>query len=195
VQRSLATKIPDELLLRNVEFGIMSYRPGDHFHSIRVYTDELAFVVAPGHPLARRKSLSIDDLGEENFVAHNVPSPLRRKVIEVFATHKTPLKMDVELPSLEAIKRFVAGGNGVALVPGLTVQPELAAGVLVRIPVKELHIQRTLRLVHRKRANLSHAALAFIEVIRSLAEKTGEPFEFEEEKPIPVRAHTKRSVL
>ncbi len=192
VQRSLATKIPDELLLRNVEFGIMSYRPDDHFHSIRVYTDELAFVVGPNHPLASRKSLSINDLGEENFVAHNVPSPLRRKVIEVFAAHNTPLNMDVELPSLEAIKRFVASGNGVALVPGLTAQPELAAGALIRIPVKELQIERTLRLVHRTQANLSHAALAFLAAVRSLAAKHGPPFQFEEDKPIPAKSRAIR---
>jgi DNA-binding transcriptional LysR family regulator len=181
VQRSLATRIPDELLLHKVELGVMSYRPDDHFRSIQVYTDELAFVVGPQHPLAHRKSLSIRDLGAENFVAHNVPSPLRRKVIEVFELHNTPLTMDVELPSLEAIKRFVAGGNGVALVPGLTVQPELASGVLIRIPVKELQIERNLRLVHRRQANLSHAAQAFVEVIRTLASDRGAPFQFREE--------------
>ena len=48
-----------------------------------------------------------------------------RRVIDLFEKHKTPLNMYVELPSLEAIKRFVAMGNGVALVPGLTVQQEL----------------------------------------------------------------------
>lgn len=183
VQRSLATKIAGELLQRNVEFGIMSYRPDEHFRSIRVYTDELAFVVGPRHPLAHRKSLSIRELGAETFVAHNVPSPLRRKVIEVFESHKTPLIMDVELPSLEAIKRFVAGGNGVALVPGLTVHPELTSGALVKIPVKELQIERTLRLVHRKHANLSHAAMAFLEVVRSMASDRGAPFLFRTEGP------------
>ena len=183
VQRSLATRIPDELLQRNVEFGVMSYRPDDHFRSIQVYTDELAFVVSPRHPLARKKSLSIRELGSETFVAHNVPSPLRRKVIETFTAHKTPLNMVIELPSLEAIKRFVAGGNGVAFAPGLNVQPELDAGVLVKIPVKELQIQRTLRLVHRRQANLSHAGVAFLEVIRGLAEDRGAPFQFKEETP------------
>jgi DNA-binding transcriptional LysR family regulator len=181
VQRSLATKIPDELRQRNVEIGIMSYRPDEQFHSIRVYTDELAFVVNPGHRLARKRSLSIRDLGQETFVAHNVPSPLRRRVISAFAEHKTTLNMDVELPSLEAIKRFVAGGNGVALVPRLTVEPELESGALVKVPVKELQIERTLRLVHRKQANLSHAAMGFLEAVRSLALDRGAPFQFEPE--------------
>ena len=181
VQRSLATKIPDELLQRNVEFGIMSYRPDDHFRSVQVYSDELAFVVSPRHPLARKSSLSVRDLGSETFVAHNVPSPLRQKVIETFTAHKTPLNMVIELPSLEAIKRFVAGGNGVAFAPGLTVRPELDSGVLVKIPVEELQIQRTLRLVQRRQANLSPAGTAFLEVIRELASLRGTPFQFEEE--------------
>ncbi len=59
-------------------------------------------------------------------------------MIETFKRHKTPLRMGVELPSLEAIKRFVEMGNGVALVPGLTVRTELASGALVRVRVKEL---------------------------------------------------------
>ncbi len=97
------------------------FRPEDpQVKSIVAYRDQLAFVVNPNHPLAKKKTLSIRDLGQENFIAHNVPSPQREKVIQAFARHKTPLQMGVELPSLEAIKRFVALGNGVALVPQLT---------------------------------------------------------------------------
>lgn len=179
VQRTLASRIPEELLHRTVELGIISFRPEtDDFRSIVVYADDVAFVVSPRHPLAREKKVSIRNLGAENFVAHNVPSPLRRQVIESFAKHKTPLNMGVELPSLEAIKRFVAMGNGVALVPGLTVQPEIESGRLVKIPVPELQFDRRLRLIHRKSASLSHAALAFLKVVRTLSEERGKPFEY-----------------
>ena len=77
--------------------------------------------------------------------------------------------MPVELPTLEAIKKFVALGNGVALVPGICVQDEVARGELVRIPVRELRIERRLRLVYRKNASLSHAARAFLQVAESMA--------------------------
>jgi DNA-binding transcriptional LysR family regulator len=177
VQRSLASRIPDEVLHRTVEMGIVSFRPEtEEFQSITVYADDVAFVVSPRHPLAREKRVSIRSLGAENFVAHNVPSPLRRQVIEAFQKHKTPLNMGVELPSLEAIKRFVAMGNGVALVPGLTVQPEVEAGRLVKVPVPELEFDRRLRLVHRRHATLSHAAQAFLKVVRKLAAERGRPF-------------------
>lgn len=177
VQRSLASQIPDQLLERAIEFGILSFRPeSDRLKAIAVYTDSVAFVVDPHHPLARRKQVSIRELGTENFVAHIVASPLRRRVIETFARYETPLQMGVELPSLEAIKRFVALGNGVALVPGLTVEPELARGELVRVAVPELKIARRLWLVHRAQASLSHAGLAFLAVVKNLAAKRGHPF-------------------
>jgi hypothetical protein len=51
----------------------------------------------------------------------------------------------------------------------------------VKVPVKELQIERTLRLVHRKHANLSHAAMGFLEAVRSLAVNRGAPFQFEPE--------------
>jgi len=34
--------------------------------------------------------------------------------------------MDVELPTIEAIKKFVASGNGVALLPRMCVEAEVA---------------------------------------------------------------------
>jgi DNA-binding transcriptional LysR family regulator len=184
VQRSLASQIPDQLLERAVEFGILSFRPDDaRLHAIAVYTDSVAFVVAPKHPLAKQRQVSIRELGAQNFIAHTVASPLRQRVIETFARHQTPLNMGVELPSLEAIKRFVARGNGVALVPGLTVQPELARGELVQVAVPELKIARRLWLVHRSRATLSHAGLAFLGLVRALAADRGHPFAFRLEHP------------
>jgi DNA-binding transcriptional LysR family regulator len=84
----------------------------------------------------------------------------------------------VELPSLEAVKRFVAMGNGVALVPGLSAGPELASGELVKVPVEALNFDRRLRLVHRRQATLSHAAAAFLKTVRSLSLERGLPYEF-----------------
>jgi DNA-binding transcriptional LysR family regulator len=150
--------------------GVLTYDPQDaRLRSIVVYQDELTFVVPPTHPLASEKQISIRQLGAEVFVAHIVSSPYREKVIEAFRRHKTPLHMDVELPTLQAITRFVSMGNGVALVPEISVQSELARGELVRIPVRELNFHRKLRLVYRKEASLSHAGRAFLQVAESVA--------------------------
>ena len=183
VQRALASRIADEVLLHSVDLGVLSFRPDDaQVRSVVVYRDELAFVVNPAHALAKAGEVSIRQLGEQNFIAHNIASPQRQKVIQIFNRHKTPLRMGVELPSLEAIKRFVEMGNGVALVPGLTLQRELEAGTLVRVRVRELQLERKLRLVYRKQASLSHAAVAFLKVVEAYAEAHGGPYYFEAER-------------
>ncbi|MHB8388683.1 MAG: LysR family transcriptional regulator [Acidobacteriaceae bacterium] len=183
VQRSLASRMAEELMKHSVELGVISYRPDDpQIRSIVVYRDELVFVMHPGHPLARAKEVSIRELGAENFVAHNVPSPLRQKVVQAFQRHRTPLNMEVELPSLEAIKRFVAMGNGVALLPGLTARQEIERGELVQLRVPELSFERRLRIIHRRQANLSHASLAFLKVVESMAKERGDPFHYQVEK-------------
>jgi len=183
VHRMLASHIPDELNLRTFELGVVSYRPDPElFRTIAVYGDTLAFIVGPHHPLARAARVSINDLGGQNFIAHNVASPLRRRVIEAFQRYRTPLNMGIELPTIEAIKRFVALGDGVALVPHLTVARELEDGSLVQVHVDELEFKRVLRLVHRREASLSYAARAFLRTIRTLAREQGPPFYYHVEK-------------
>ncbi|MGC1295906.1 MAG: LysR family transcriptional regulator [Alloacidobacterium sp.] len=186
VQRSLASRIPDEVLRRTAELGIVSFQPQDEqLGAIAVYADDLAFVVHPKHVLAREKTVRIRDLGAENFIAHNVASPRRKLVEESFTKHKTPLNIGVELPSLEAIKRFVASGNGVALVPALSVQTEIARGELATVAIPELDCSRQLWLVYRRRGSLSYAALAFMRVVRTLAEDRGAPFLYDEKQVGP----------
>jgi DNA-binding transcriptional LysR family regulator len=111
-----------------------------------------------------------------------VASPLRRRVIEAFQRYRTPLNMAIELPTIEAIKRFVAMGDGVALVPHITVARELETGDLVRVPVDELEMRRVLRLAHRRRAALSYAATAFLRTLKNLAKVHGPPFYYHAER-------------
>jgi DNA-binding transcriptional LysR family regulator len=183
VQRSLGSHIPGDVLRHSSELGVLSYDPQEpQLRSIVVYLDELIFVVPPRHPLAGEVQVSIRQLGAESFVAHIVPSPYREKVIQTFQRHKTPLHMDVELPTLQAIKRFVALGNGVALVPAISVENELARGELVRVPVRELRLHRKLRLVYRKAASLSHAARAFLKVAEAVSLERRGPYRFQRER-------------
>ncbi len=183
VQRMLASRIPEELARRSFELGVISFRPDPaQIRTISVYGDSLDFIVSPDHPLAHARHVSIRDLGRENFIAHNVASPLRRKVIEAFQRHRTPLHMGIELPTIEAIKRFVAMGNGVALVPHLTVARELETGELARVPVDELEMRRVLRLACRRQGTLSYAAKAFLGTLKKLAEQQGPPFFYQVER-------------
>lgn len=174
VHKGVASRIPKEITARETELGIVSFAPTDSsVKSIMVGTDELALIVANEHPLADKTSVSIRDLGVENFIAHNAHSPYRLKVIEAFAKFNTKLSIGVELPSLEAIKRLVERGVGVALVPRLTAENEIARGQLKALSVKELKLERKLHIVHRKNSDLSHASKAFLKLAKEFSERGG----------------------
>lgn len=167
VHRNVSEKIPLEVLERNLDFGFLSYDPlHSALQSIEVYRDELALVVPPKHALTRRDQVTVRDLGEYQFVAHNVKTPARERIFALFRQHHTPLNICVELSTLETIKDFVLLGVGIAILPRLAVDDEIKSGKLIEVPVKGMKIEKALRLVYRREANLSHAAKSFLEIVR-----------------------------
>jgi DNA-binding transcriptional LysR family regulator len=166
VRRSQGSKIPNELLDGNLELGVISYDPADErIRSKVIYTDAIALVVSPRHRLARRKSVSIADLAEENFIAHNMTSPYRDVVIREFQARKVPLRMDVDMPTIESIRKLVQNNEGVAFLPRMCVEQEIEQKLLCEVRVKEMNIERKIRLVYPARRALSHAARAFLEIV------------------------------
>ena len=166
VRRSLSSKIPTQLIDGDLELGLISFDPGDErIVSTVIYTDRLVFVVSPQHRLATRTEVSITELGMETFIAHNVLSPYREIVLREFQRHRVPLNMDVEMPTVETIRRLVQRNEGVAFLPKMCVEPEIEAGLLREIRVKELNVERKIRLVYPTRRALSHAAKAFLELV------------------------------
>ena len=166
VRRSLSSKIPNELLDGNLELGVISYDPGDErLKSKIIYTDALAFVVSPRHRLAHRRTISISELGSETFIAHNVLSPYREVVLREFQAHKVPLRMEVEMPTIEGIRKMVQNNNGVAFLPRMCVEQEIEAKLICEVRIKEMHMERKIRLIYPTRRALSHAARAFLEVL------------------------------
>jgi len=167
VRRSLSSKVPAQLIDGDLELGVISYDPEDErLVSEVIYTDHLAFVVSPAHRFAKFKTVSITELGMETFIAHNVLSPYREVVLREFQRHKVPLNMDVEMPTVETIRKLVQRNEGVAFLPQMCVEQELEQKTLREIKVNELEVDRKIRLVYPARRALSHAAKALLEVVR-----------------------------
>ncbi|MDQ3013342.1 MAG: LysR family transcriptional regulator [Acidobacteriota bacterium] len=171
VFRNVSEKIPLEVQERNLDFGFLSYDPmNPQLQSIEIHRDELVLVVPPKHRLAKQKQVAVKDLGEEQFVAHNVKTPSRTKIFELFAQNRTPLNICIELATLETIKEFVLLGVGIGILPRLAVENEVKTGRLVEVQVKGMKIEKTIRLVYRREASLSHAAKSFLEIVKDRSE-------------------------
>ncbi len=165
VYRNLSEKIPSEILERNLDFGFLSYEPTDpRLESRIIARDEHVLVVDPNHPFVGRKDLRLRDLGDQSFLAHNARTPSRDRVVQSFTQAGVPLRITMELDSLQTIIDFVVMGMGAAILPRIAMAQALAAGQLVEVPIVDLKIRRSLRIVHRKEHALSSAARAFLEL-------------------------------
>ncbi len=171
VRRVAARHVAQEVLLRNVDVGVLTFNPAQReLSSLVLGHDELVLLVPPGHPLAGRKEITMEEMGRQTVIAHNDPSPAREQVLRLYEQRHAPLNIRMSLPSLDAIKRAVEMGLGVALLPRRCAAGEITRGQLLEVQVPDLRSPRELRLVHRRDGNLSHAAKAFVETTREMAE-------------------------
>jgi DNA-binding transcriptional LysR family regulator len=167
MHRALSRDIPQEVLNYRLDLGAVSYVPEDpKLAAVEILRDELTFVVPPKHRLARRRSVDIKELGEETFIAHNVDSPYRTRVIQLFERYRTALRRDIEMPTIESIKRFVQMGMGVAIVPRMCVRWEVERKLLAEVRIRQMKMPRSLYLVSRRGARLSHAAEGLMRLLR-----------------------------
>ena len=171
VRRVPARQIAVEVLQGSLDFGALTFHPNEAgLLEVPVGSDELVLLAPPSHHLATRREVKMEDIAEENVVAHNDPSPARERVLRLFGERHVPLNMVISLPSLDGIKRAVEMKLGVALLPRRCAIAEIASGRLVAVPVAGVSRRRQVMLVCRK-AHRSHAAEAFLRV----AQHTGVP--------------------
>jgi DNA-binding transcriptional LysR family regulator len=172
VQRVFSRDVPRELLSHHLDIGVISYLPEDgELAAVEFRRDALVLVVWPGHQLAKRKEVELSELGQETFIGHIVESPYRQRVMQMFARHRVPLRMELELPTIESIKLCVEMKRGVAIVPRMCVEQEIARGDLRELRIKQMRITRKLYLVYRQDRPLTAAAQELIAMLREKSQR------------------------
>lgn len=168
VRRVPSRRIAAELLDRSVDFGVMTFQPAERgLQSLALGDDELVMLAHPAHPLAHKKRVSIEEVGRQVVIAHNDPSPTRERVLQLYERKHAPINIRISLPSLDGIKRAVEMGVGVAVLPRRCALTEIERGHLVAVKVPELKARRVVRFVFRRTGELSHAAAAFMQMVRA----------------------------
>jgi len=100
--------------------------------------DELQVVCAPGHPLARLKSVTPQALVKHAYVGRETGSGTREVInryLEKEGVSPDSLQLVMELGSPEAIKGLLSTGNGFAIMSRATNAREWQDGALVRVPL------------------------------------------------------------
>ncbi len=126
-------------------------------------------IFAPEHPLAGRSRVRFESLLAHPLVLLDSGSRTRSWIDESLAATSRDYQVAMELASIEVVKRLVALGFGVSVVPRIAVEEEVAAGTLVAARLLgSADRARRLGVVYPRNGALSRAASAFVELAREL---------------------------
>ncbi|MBN3794109.1 LysR family transcriptional regulator [Burkholderia sp. Ac-20392] len=135
------------------------------FDSVLFGQDPLIPVAAPSHPLARKRKIGIDEIERHDVLSREPGSGTRNAVEAAFARCGLEFSPRLSVGSAEAMNRLLVQGTAIAWVSRMTIEPELATGLLARLPVDDLIIERDLTMIWRKDSTLSPSARRFREMM------------------------------
>src|SRR4051794_1611661 len=141
-----------ELVLREqVTLGLVRALQHPDILSTPLYEDRLILVVEPRHRFARSGRIGMEDLADEQLVQFDRTSSYRDLTSALFVAAGVSPGGRMELDNIDAAKKMVEQGFGVALLPQTSVTDELEAGTLAEVeivdaaPVRRKIVAITLR--------------------------------------------------
>jgi DNA-binding transcriptional LysR family regulator len=135
VRTGHSEEILDLVLREQVTLGLVRALKHPDIVSTPLYEDRLILVVEPGHPFASEGRIRMKDLAEEQLVQFDRTSSYHDLTSALFVTAGVSPAGRMELDNIDAAKKMVAQGFGVALLPQTSVADELEAGTLAEVEV------------------------------------------------------------
>jgi LysR family transcriptional regulator, transcriptional activator of the cysJI operon len=135
--------------------------------------DEVWLIVSPSHPFAGRASVSPAEVAAEDFAVPEPGSRTRMLIEGAFLEQGHRIRVTMQLPGTEAVKKAVEANLGVAMVSRHAVTRELALGVLCRVIIDGLEIHRPIHVLHRKGKHLSPLARRFLAFAHDFVAREG----------------------
>ncbi len=152
----------DHVLQGQLELGIITLSPNPHpqLTATPLWMDQLQFVSAPDHPLAKAQTPSLGDLTQYSAILPDSNTFTRKIVTERFA--KQELSLDVVMPTnyLDTIHMMVSIGLGWSLLPESMIDERVTV-----LRLSEPAPTRQLGLITHRDRTLSNAARAFIQLL------------------------------
>ena len=166
VEYSHAEKILEDVLGNVVDLGLLAY-PGKNskLNIIPLMEESLVLVCEPGHALAKRGQIRLAEIAGANLVGFHIDIPTRRGIDRVLREKKIAVNPVTEFDNIETVKRAVEIGTGVAIVPEVTVAPEIKLGSLASVKFSDVQLARPVAVVHKKSKALSPALENFLSIL------------------------------
>jgi DNA-binding transcriptional LysR family regulator len=171
VRTGHSEEILDLVLREQVKVGLVRALQHPEIISTPLYEDRLILVVEPGHPFGAAGRIRMKELAEQQLVQFDRTSSYHDLTSALFVTAGVSPAGTMELDNIDAAKKMVEQGFGVALLPQTSVADELEAGTLAEVDVVDAApVRRKIVAITRRDAGppagQAKAFLATFEEIR-----------------------------
>ena len=169
VQVCRASQVEQLVLDNRIDLGLIeTQQEHEELVAVPFSRDELQAIVPPDSPLAGRGKVTIQELAQFPFLMREPGSAGRKALDGYLALHRLSVQPAWESVSTQALIKAV--GLGVAVLPKLLIQQDVASGNVVPLALKE-PLRRTLNIVYHKRKYLSESMQRFIALCRETGEQ------------------------
>ena len=149
----------------------------DSLHAEFLFEEPFLLAVPQSHPLAKRASLKLTELGEHSLLLLEDGHCLRDQALEVCQLAGAAEKGGFRATSLETLRQMVAAEVGITLLPTLAVKPPVAQAPNMRlIEFRGNHPpSRRIAMLWRKSSAMGAFLKRFAGVFRELPEELLDP--------------------
>jgi len=164
--------IYEKILQNVVDMGLVGGPTEDRRFGVeQICLDHVALIVSPAHPFARAGKVSLSDLKAQTCILPSQGSRTRQFVERKLKEAGVTLRVAMQLPGTEAVKKAVEANLGMAFVSQFAVERECSLGDLKIIPIGRFELTRHMELIYRKQKYFSPVAQRFREFVHSYAQE------------------------
>lgn len=137
-----------------------------------VMEDELVLAASSTHPLAGKSCLNCHDLEQYPFITRENGSS-RRNQLELYLQNQgIRLHTNYTCSSVDAIKKALIYTDSIAALSRMMITEEIKKGVLTILPINNMQIKRSIRLIYHKNKYISPAMKTFIKILNEQIDKS-----------------------
>ena len=133
VRTGHSEEIVDLVARGEVELGIVRQLRDARVRSRSLYEDELLLVARPDHPFAVAGAVDVSEISQAQLILFDRTSSYYDVTNALFRVAGVVPRGVTEVDNIEAAKRMVERGLGVALLPGTAIADSLSGGLLSEI--------------------------------------------------------------
>jgi DNA-binding transcriptional LysR family regulator len=148
------------------QIGLVSYpRDSRHIQATAWREEEIAVACSPLHSFANRESLPLSELHGQPLVGYDERLRIWREIDKALTQAGVETNVVMRFDNTETIKRAVEIDAGIGLLPAPTLNREVAAGTLVRIPLEPPGLIRPVGIITKRGKELPVEAARFVEFL------------------------------